>query len=426
MSPTKDSVSHSRWFISSLFILTMYFLVIGQTSGEKTLKFVVMVFRHGDRSPIKTFPKDKYQEDSWPDGFGQLTELGIEQHYELGKYLRKRYSEFLNETYSRHEVYVRSTDVDRTLMSAQANLAGLYPPVDRQIWNKNIPWRPIPVHTVPLSEDHLLSIPLKNCPRYNKLQSETYASQEYDNLVNPYKDFIHSLQNDTGYSSKELNEAYKWSIIYDTLHCEQLHNYTLPDWANKDVMEKLLQLSNIGLATLYGVYKHHEKSRLLGGVLVSSILKNITYAATTPSSNQKLIMYSGHDTTIAALQMALNVSNGKIPPYTSCHIFELYKAADGEYTVEMYYRNDSSVDPYLLILPGCSSSCPLANFTALTSSIIVEDWEKECEAEVDGNNKISGAVVRLTIAVVILSIAVLALLILLYYWRKKSLNYESV
>lgn len=36
-----------------------------------------------------------------------------------------------------------------------------------------------------------------------------------------------------------------------------------------------------------------------------------------------------HDTTLAALQTALNVYNGKQPPYASCHIFELYQEDDG-------------------------------------------------------------------------------------------------
>ena len=31
------------------------------------------VYRHGDRSPTKTFPSDSYQEDAWPQGFGQLS-----------------------------------------------------------------------------------------------------------------------------------------------------------------------------------------------------------------------------------------------------------------------------------------------------------------------------------------------------------------
>lgn len=53
------------------------------------------------------------------------------------------------------QVYVRSTDFDRTLMSAEANLAGLFPPSGMQRFNPNISWQPIPVHTVPITEDRV-------------------------------------------------------------------------------------------------------------------------------------------------------------------------------------------------------------------------------------------------------------------------------
>jgi hypothetical protein len=53
------------------------------------------------------------------------------------------------------QVYVRSTDFDRTLMSAEANLAGLFPPNEVQHFNPNISWQPIPVHTVPITEDRV-------------------------------------------------------------------------------------------------------------------------------------------------------------------------------------------------------------------------------------------------------------------------------
>lgn len=49
------------------------------------------------------------------------------------------------------QVYVRSTDFDRTLESAQANLAGLFP--EAAPGRPEAAWRPIPVHTVPITED---------------------------------------------------------------------------------------------------------------------------------------------------------------------------------------------------------------------------------------------------------------------------------
>lgn len=67
--------------------------------------------------------------------------------------MRKRYSNFISPLYSKQNFFVQSTDVDRTLMSALSNLAGLFPPTGKQIWNQNINWQPIPIHTVPEKMD---------------------------------------------------------------------------------------------------------------------------------------------------------------------------------------------------------------------------------------------------------------------------------
>lgn len=127
-----------------------------------------------DPYPTDPWNNRKY----WTTGWGQLTNVsaiiatetnsiieilyflfffipqrGKQQHYELGKWLRKRYSSLLSTRFDTEEIYIQSTDVDRTLMSAQSNLAGLYEPVGEDVWNDQIKWQPIPIHTIPEKSD---------------------------------------------------------------------------------------------------------------------------------------------------------------------------------------------------------------------------------------------------------------------------------
>eukprot|EP00731_Ephydatia_muelleri_P021393 Em0013g1120a len=128
------------------------------------LELVTVVYRHGDRTPIRTWPTDPYgSESSWLQGYGQLTIRGMGQQSFLGelfynRYISGTYPGFLNANYTRTQLYIRSTDVDRTLMSAEAQLSALFYPSEAERFNVSLPWQPIPVHTVPMSADIVMAV----------------------------------------------------------------------------------------------------------------------------------------------------------------------------------------------------------------------------------------------------------------------------
>lgn len=77
----------------------------------------------------------------------------------MGKVFREEYKTFIPK-YSAQAVRVNSSDMDRAHMSAAALLAGMFPPEGNQIWNDQLIWQPIPIHSVPNTQDKVLFLPL--------------------------------------------------------------------------------------------------------------------------------------------------------------------------------------------------------------------------------------------------------------------------
>lgn len=88
---------------------------------------ISVFFRHGARTSIHSsqFETDDYIKRI---GKGNLTPNGMRMHYMLGQQLKTAlYPSLFKGVYNQSSIEVHSTDVDRTLMSANSQLQGLFP-----------------------------------------------------------------------------------------------------------------------------------------------------------------------------------------------------------------------------------------------------------------------------------------------------------
>ncbi|KAK5638667.1 hypothetical protein RI129_012962 [Pyrocoelia pectoralis] len=326
---------------------------------------VIVFYRHGDRAPLVLYQTDPYNESTyWPMGLGQLTNLGKMQLYELGQWLKERYGEFLSVSDS----YVRSTDYDRTLMSAECCLAGLFPPDPNQTWNIQVNWQPVAIHTTSLAMDPVLAME-EPCERYEAL---------YHSLLNTKK-FLHIHEENQelyDYITKNANfpvdSFQSLQLIHDTLHIEELYNLTLPDWTKHVYPDKMNEWAwfSFALATYT-----QQLARLKTGPLFNEIYNNIRKAS--QNLGPKMYMYSGHDSTIAAILDTLKIFDIHHPPYGATILFELRSRQNASF-VNIFYKN--ATVPAKMTLNGCSFDCPLEKFYKILNEIRLdyEEWKLEC------------------------------------------------
>lgn len=357
-------------------------VIIWQTHGVLSRKLQVahVLYRHGIRAPVHIYPNDKYQAKDWPNGVEQLTQKGMLLEHKLGQFLKKRYmsdSNFLNTSYLRSQVDVKSSDVDRCLQSAQCQLAGMYPPRGFQVWNKDIAWQPIPVHTTPRPNDTLIR-PMDKCPRLNEIRKQRENSVAYKAEVDKNMEL---LQNVSFYAGMNLSFDNLWWIT-DCILSEQKEFNDVPAWSRK-VWRPMMNLSDTIFANRWR--GDDEMGRITGGPLLAHINDNMLRWSTNDivrsdkykSKVKKFNLFSGHDQTLLALGCALNIPI-EIPVFASSMLVELYHSPEKNYWVEIYYRNDYKGTLKPLSIPNCEFKCPLSSFIELTKNRVSVDRAKEC------------------------------------------------
>ena len=109
-------------FIFNLLLITLI------TKCNTEIIFVFEHFRHGARSSVFI---DKHNTDIYDIkwiGDGELTSVGMRMLYLIGVHIRTKYHNIINKYTSSEELIVYSTDLNRTILSAESQLLGMFSP----------------------------------------------------------------------------------------------------------------------------------------------------------------------------------------------------------------------------------------------------------------------------------------------------------
>uniref|UniRef100_A0A1I8NCK5 acid phosphatase n=1 Tax=Musca domestica TaxID=7370 RepID=A0A1I8NCK5_MUSDO len=394
----------------------------GTTNLKGKLVFAHVIYRHGDRTPIEPYPTDPWRKpEFWPTGWGQLTNTGKQQQYHLGQWLRKRYSSLLSKTYNKDEIYIRSTDVDRTLMSALSNLAGLYEPVAKDVWNPDIHWQPIPVHTTPEKLDSVLA-GKAGCPAYEYAYSALLDSPEFQKLNDQYAYLYNYL---TKYTGRTVDTLEGIQRINNTLFIEELYNKSLPEWTKK--IYPSADMTAVAAFTFSISTYTRQLARLKSGPLIKEMLQRfVDKSKGKLNPDRSVWIYSAHDTTVANVLNTLKLFDVHSPPYTACILLEMRLNDKNEPFISIFYKN-STAEPQPMLIPDCGIECPLNKLFNIYSDILPQDWDSECKLStlmMTYEEANIGTAMGILVAIITIMLF-LSYVVMVYYRRRSYKNYFS-
>lgn len=328
------------------------------------------------------------------------SQIGKRQHYALGTWLRHRYSGtgILKTRYNLNDIEVRSTDVDRTLMSATINLAALFAPNVTtttsnttntttgalSAWLTDPHWMPVPIHTVPKHLDDTL-LNDRTCARHEQLFDEMKRTHVVP-LLQKHQHLIDYLEANANITVGD--DLWQVNNVLDALMIERLRGLPLPAWTQR-IYPGSGEFQRLSDQAFVLDTQTAPLARLKFGRLVGEILERMANkSAGRLVPDRSMAVYSAHDTTISGLLNALGLFDDvHAPPYASTVLFEL-RRVDGRPYVQVFYRKgwattatENRNEAELLSVPMCGTLCPLERMQTLYAHVIpTGTFEEECAA----------------------------------------------
>ena len=421
-----------------IFYLTFEFIF------SKKLLFVLTHFRHGARAPL-SLNKNNYDSFNqlWSNP-GELTVVGQRMHYILGLHNHEKYikeKKFLSENYNPNEIYILSTNYNRTIQSALAQIQGLYylnssfndilndnqknisnPPINinqdiqKEIDKLNSVNSALPqfLQTIPINiinniEHEIIINDNSDClDKIIENENIIFESEMYVNIKQIFNDkyskkfnkLLHEIGNYSIPYIIDLCDEYI-SDIYDGRDLNFLNNF---DINLTDLEDYCLEISKIySLITLI-----NEKDNNLLYAMMTPFFRELLYYMKkkidmdinniTDDTNPKFVMFSGHDDSLGAMEIFLikvfDIKDDNFfinPIFSSSCFFEVYKKDNitdknnfdySDYIIE-YIFNDKLMkvwefeEFYNIIHSHLWSKEQIFNYCEYNKEIIIEDPGKQ-------------------------------------------------
>lgn len=343
------------------FIFALLVTIPSALFASEKLVFAVDIIRHGDRTPILTLPVLTHH---WSEGLGQLTAKGMQQEYTLGVAFRKKYIDqwhLLPEKYQHGTLLVRSTDYERTLMSAQSLLTGLYPPGTGPHTGDSalpaLPYgiQPIPVYSAPANHDDMIMQPLSDAERAKLMEEHVFSTKEWQQKNALLQDKYPLWSKLTGIPIKDLSDL---GLLADTLYINSLYNVPMPEGLSASDAQTIIQE---GVWSFMAQLRPQPMGIAYSGKMMSNIA-NFLNKGSKETSKLKYVLLSAHDSTIASALSFLGAPLEKAPPYASNLNFSLYETGSNYYVVKITYNN------HPVSIPACGGEvCELQQFINLVN-----------------------------------------------------------
>lgn len=207
-------------------------------------------------------------------------------------------------------------------------MAGFFPPMGSQVWNENLSWQPIPVHTEPQDQDYLLAAG-KQCDHFDYQMIQYLNTTAYTELFEKYRSLIRYMEINSGTTLSTYTDI---STFYDVLMVEKLKGFwygnkplliriyfppefinisekihSLPPWAEQ-VMEIGGDLEYLYLNWFPMWTATPEMKKFRSGYLLKEILDHFGDKVQSKlSPDRSLWMYFAHDITLVSMLNTLGL-----------------------------------------------------------------------------------------------------------------------